>query len=169
MSDIDEIGVRDGANRVVTDDYGRGIFAPSFRIWPTTEECFNPPLIYEKERGWFAIELFSEPEIFDFPAGIGPLECVNVEHEDVVPVPRFLDANRVTFKYDLKDDFIGVLKTLHLLGLDKSEPVTVRIVLDAKGLRDLVRVSPAIFWPQCFLTRQHLVIVCREHPARACG
>ena len=142
FSDIDEIGVRDGANLVVTDDDGREIFAPSFSIWTTIEECLNPPLIYEKERGWFTTEPFSEPEIFDFPAGIGPVECVNVEHEEVVLVPRFLDAKRVTFKYGLGDKFIGVLKTLHLLGLDKNEPITVRTAPDATGLRDLARVSP---------------------------
>ena len=142
FSDIDEIGVRDGANLVVTDDDGREIFAPSFSIWTTIEECLNPPLIYEKERGWFTTEPFSEPEIFDFPAGIGPVECVNVEHEEVVLVPRFLDAKRVTFKYGLGDKFIGVLKTLHLLGLDKNEPITVRTAPDATGLRDLARISP---------------------------
>ena len=142
FSDIDEIGVRDGANLVVTDDDGREIFAPSFSIWTTIEECLNPPLIYEKERGWFTTEPFSEPEIFDFPAGIGPVECVNVEHEEVVLVPRFLDAKRVTFKYGLGDEFIGVLKTLHLLGLDKNEPITVRTAPDATGLRDLARISP---------------------------
>jgi saccharopine dehydrogenase-like NADP-dependent oxidoreductase len=142
FSDIDEIGVRDGANLVVTDDDGREIFAPSFSIWTTIEECLNPPLIYEKGRGWFTTEPFSEPEIFDFPAGIGPVECVNVEHEEVVLVPRFLDAKRVTFKYGLGDEFIGVLKTLHLLGLDKNEPITVRTAPDATGLRDLARVSP---------------------------
>lgn len=142
FSDIDEIGVRDGANLVVTDDDGREIFAPSFSIWTTIEECLNPPLIYEKGRGWFTTEPFSEPEIFDFPAGIGPVECVNVEHEEVVLVPRFLDAKRVTFKYGLGDKFIGVLKTLHLLGLDKNEPITVRTAPDATGLRDLARVSP---------------------------
>ena len=142
FSDIDEIGVRDGANLVVTDDDGREIFAPSFSIWTTIEECLNPPLIYEKGRGWFTTEPFSEPEIFDFPAGIGPVECVNVEHEEVVLVPRFLDAKRVTFKYGLGDKFIGVLKTLHLLGLDKNEPITVRTAPDATGLRDLARISP---------------------------
>src|SRR5690606_18645964 len=37
-----------------------------------------------------------------------------------------LDAKRVTFKYGLGDEFIGVLKTLNLLGLDKTTPIRVR-------------------------------------------
>ena len=67
FSRIDEIGVRDGADLVV-DGYD---FAPTFSIWTTIEECLNPPVIYERERGWFTTPPFSEPEIFTFPAGIG--------------------------------------------------------------------------------------------------
>ena len=115
--EIDEIGVRDGANLVV-EGYD---FAPTFSIWTTIEECLNPPVIWEKERGWYTTEPFSEPEVFDFPEGIGPVECVNVEHEEVLLVPRWVDCNRVTFKYGLGDEFIDVLKTLHKLGLDSKE------------------------------------------------
>ena len=142
FSEIDEIGVRDGANLVVTNDAGEEIFAPSFSIWTTIEECLNPPLIWEKDRGWFTTPPFSEPEVFDFPAGIGPVECVNVEHEEVSLVPRFLDAKRVTFKYGLGEEFIGVLKTLNLLGLDKVDPVTVRTAPDESGVRSKASVSP---------------------------
>ena len=122
FSEIDELGVRDGANLVV---HGYD-FAPSFSIWTTIEECLNPPVIWEKDKGWFTTAPFSEPEVFEFPEGIGPVECVNVEHEEVLLMPRFLDAKRVTFKYGIGDEFIEVLKTLHKLGLDRTEPVTVR-------------------------------------------
>ena len=121
FAEIDEIGVRDGANLTV-DGYD---FAPSFSIWTTIEECLNPPVIYEADRGWFTTEPFSEPEIFDFPDGIGPVECVNVEHEEVLLMPRWLKAKRVTFKYGLGTEFIDVLQTLHKLGLDRTEPLTV--------------------------------------------
>ena len=122
FSEIDEVGIRDGANLVV-DGYD---FAPSFSIWTTIEECLNDPIIWEKAKGWFTTEPFSEPEFFDFPEGIGPVECVNVEHEEVVLVPRWIDCKRVTFKYGLGTEFIEVLKTLHKLGLDKTQPVNVR-------------------------------------------
>jgi len=119
FAEIAEVGVRDGANLIVEGHD----FAPSFSIWTTIEECLNPPVIYEKGRGWFTTEPFSEPETFDFPEGIGPVECVNVEHEEVLLVPRWIDAERVTFKYGLGDEFIDVLKTLHKLGLDSTSPV----------------------------------------------
>ncbi len=124
FSEIDELGVRDGSNLTV-----RGHdFAPSFNIWTTIEECLNPPVVWEKDRGWFTTEPFSEAEIFDFPEGIGPVECVNVEHEEVLLMPRWIDARRVTFKYGLGAEFIDVLRTLHKLGLDSTTPVRVRDV-----------------------------------------
>ena len=122
FSEIDELGVRDGANLVV-DGYD---FAPSFSIWTTIEECLNPPVIFEKDRGWYTTPPFSEPEVFDFPDGIGPVECVNVEHEEVLLMPRWTQAKRVTFKYGLGDEFIQVLQVLHKVGLDKTDPVTVK-------------------------------------------
>jgi saccharopine dehydrogenase-like NADP-dependent oxidoreductase len=132
FSVIEELGVRDGANLVVAG-YD---FAPSFSIWTTIEECLNPPVIYEKERGWFTTPPFSEPEVFEFPDGIGPVECVNVEHEEVLLMPRWIDAGRVTFKYGLGEEFITVLRVLHKLGLDSTTPVQVGPV--AVSPRDVV-------------------------------
>jgi saccharopine dehydrogenase-like NADP-dependent oxidoreductase len=122
FSTIAEIGVRDGADLVV-DGYD---FAPTFSIWTTIEETLNPPLIWERERGFYTTPPFSEPEVFEFPEGIGKLECVNVEHEEVVLIPRWVTCERVTFKYGLGEEFIGVLRTLHKLGLDSTHPVAVR-------------------------------------------
>jgi saccharopine dehydrogenase-like NADP-dependent oxidoreductase len=122
FSEVGEVAVRDGADLVV-EGYD---FAPTFSIWTTIEECLNPPVVWERERGWYTTEPFSEPETFVFPEGIGPIECVNVEHEEVLLAPRWIDYRRVTFKYGLGEAFIGVLKTLHTLGLDSTEPVSVR-------------------------------------------
>jgi saccharopine dehydrogenase-like NADP-dependent oxidoreductase len=122
FSKVDEIGVRDGADLVV-DGYD---FAPTFSIWTTIEECLNPPVIYERERGWFTTEPFSEPELFTFPEGIGEIQCVNVEHEEVILIPRWIDCERVTFKYGLGNEFIDVLKTLHMLDLDSTKQVSVK-------------------------------------------
>jgi saccharopine dehydrogenase-like NADP-dependent oxidoreductase len=135
FSEIDEVGVRDGANLAV-EGYD---FAPTFSIWTTIEECLNPPLIWEEGRGFYTTEPFSEPEVFDFPEGIGPVECVNVEHEEVVLIPRHVRAKRVTFKYGLGDEFIDVLKTLHKLGLDSTEKLRVKGVEVAP--RDVVAAS----------------------------
>ena len=135
FDEIDEVAVRDGADLVV-EGYD---FAPTFSIWTTIEECLNPPLIWEKERGFYTTEPFSEPELFEFPDGIGEIECVNVEHEEVVLVPREIDCRRVTFKYGLGEEFIDVLRTLHKLGLDSTEPVKVRGVEVAP--RDMVAAA----------------------------
>jgi saccharopine dehydrogenase (NAD+, L-lysine-forming) len=124
FSEIEEAGVRDGANLTV-DGYD---FAPSFSIWTTIEECLNPPVIFEEGRGWYTTPPFSEPETFDFPEGIGPVECVNVEHEEVLLIPRWVKAKRVTFKYGLGNEFIDVLQVLHMIGLDRTEKIRVGAV-----------------------------------------
>src|SRR5271168_1003221 len=135
FSSVEQVGVRDGADLVV-EGYD---FAPTFSIWTTIEECLNPPLIWERERGFYTTAPFSEPEVFDFPEGIGKVQCVNVEHEEVVLIPRWVDCERVTFKYGLGREFIDVLQTLHKLGLDSTEPVSVRGVEVAP--RDVVAAA----------------------------
>jgi len=132
FAEIEEIGVRDGSN-ITVDGYD---FAPSFSIWTTIEECLNPPVVYERDNGWSTTPPFSEPEVFDFPEGIGPVECVNVEHEEVLLIPRWIKAGRVTFKYGLGQEFIEVLRVLHKLGLDSTKKVRVGAVEVAP--RDLV-------------------------------
>lgn len=121
FDEIHEIGVRDGSNLSI-DGYD---FAPTFSIWTTIEECLNPPLVWERKRGFYTTDCFSEPEIFHFPAGIGPVECVNVEHEEVILIPREVKCERVTFKYGLGAEFIDWLKTFAYLGLDSTERIRV--------------------------------------------
>ena len=135
FSQIDELTVLDGSNIVIEGDS----FAPSFSIWTTIEECLNPPLVWEDGKGWFTTKPFSEPQIFDFPEGIGPVECVNVEHEEVVLIPQKIDAKKVNFKYGLGKEFIGILKTINKLGLDKKENVDVQGV--SVSPRDLLTAS----------------------------
>ena len=141
FDEIEEIGIRDGANLTI-DGYD---FAPSFSIWTTIEECLNPPVIWEEGKGWFTTPPFSEPEVFDFPE-IGKVEVVNVEHEEVLLVPRWVKTKRVTFKYGLGDEFIDVLKTLRKLGLDNKDKVSV------KG----VEVSPRDVVAACLPDPAHL-------------
>jgi saccharopine dehydrogenase-like NADP-dependent oxidoreductase len=159
FSDIEELGTRDGANLAIRDVDGNETFAPGFSMWPIIEECLNPPVVWERSRaedaggdvedGFFTLPPFSEPEVFEFPEGIGPVECVHVEHEEVLLMPRWLDADRVTFKYGLGEEMIGILRTLHTLGLDATEPVSVKGVQDSP--RDVVAAclpDPATIGPR---------------------
>ena len=153
FSEIDEISVKDGGNLVVRDDNGNEIFAPSFSIWTTIEECLNPPIIWEADRGFYTTEPFSEPEIFEFPEGIGAVECVNVEHEEVTMLSRTLKAKKIAFKYGLGQEFIGILQTLHKLGLDQTKPHRVRSAQGPVDVapRDLVAAvlpDPATIGPR---------------------
>ncbi|MEP7082241.1 MAG: saccharopine dehydrogenase C-terminal domain-containing protein [Chloroflexota bacterium] len=118
---IDEVHVRDGGDLQIPGF----AFAPVFSIWTTIEECLNPPIIWEAG-DWHTTEPFSGSEHFPFPDGIGPMECVNVEHEEVLLVPRGIAVNRVTFKYALGSDFIEKLRTIHALGMDRVDAVRVK-------------------------------------------
>ena len=121
FSEIDKVTVLDGSNLTV-DGYE---FAPSFSIWTTIEECLNPPLIWSNG-DWHTAQPFTGGVTFDFPEGIGLVECVDVEHEEVALIPRKIAANKVTFKYGLGTDFIEKLKTIHALGLSNKQKVNYR-------------------------------------------
>ena len=54
---IDELGTRDGANLVIRDDDGNEVFAPGFSMWTIIEECLNPPVVWERERGGGDLEV----------------------------------------------------------------------------------------------------------------
>ena len=145
FSEIDEVGIRDGANLVV-EGYD---FAPTFSIWTTIEECLNPPVVWARDSGWTTTEPFSEPEVFEFPEGIGPVECVNVEHEEVLLMPRWVDCKRATFKYGLGDEFINILKVLHTLGLDSTEKVRVKgVEVSPRDVVAAVLPDPATVGPR---------------------
>ena len=119
---VDEVHVRDGGDLAIPGF----AFAPVFSIWTTIEECLNPPIVWDSGE-WRTTEPFSAPEMFPFPEGIGEVECVNVEHEEVLVVPRWLhSARRVTFKYALGSDFIEKLKVIHALGMDRTDRVVVK-------------------------------------------
>ncbi|MEP7378342.1 MAG: saccharopine dehydrogenase C-terminal domain-containing protein [Chloroflexota bacterium] len=119
---VAEVHVRDGGDLAIPGF----AFAPVFSIWTTIEECLNPPVLWESGE-WHTTEPFSAPEMFPFPDGIGEVECVNVEHEEVLLVPRGLPSvRRVSFKYALGSDFIDKLKTIHALGMDRTDRVRVK-------------------------------------------
>jgi saccharopine dehydrogenase (NAD+, L-lysine-forming) len=69
----------------------------------------------------------------------------------VLLVPRWVKCKRVTFKYGLGDEFISVLKTIKMLGLDNRFPIDVKGVKVAP--RDVVAATlpdPAHLGDQMF-------------------
>ena len=140
FDEIHELNVRDADNLTVE---GMEV-AFGFSIWTTIEECLNPPVIWERDRGWYTTPPFSQAEIFPFPQPVGPTEVVNVEHEEVLMLPRYFAGHglrRCTFKYGLDESFRSVLKTLQALGLDSTEKIRVGDVMVAP--RDVVAAAAA--------------------------
>ena len=116
FDEIDEISIKDGGN-LSAEGYD---ITFGFSIWTTIDECLNPPFKWEKGKGIYTVEPFSEPELFTFPDGIGEQELVNVEHEELVMLPRFMgdSVNKISFKYGLGREFIAMLKHIKALRLD---------------------------------------------------
>ncbi|MEY3471989.1 MAG: hypothetical protein RLY63_664, partial [Chloroflexota bacterium] len=121
VDEVSAMHIRDGGDLRI-EGYP---FATVFSLWTVIEECLNPPIVWRNGK----VEVrapFSEPEDFVFPEGVGPVMCVNVEHEEVVQLPRTMKADLITFKYALGADFIETLQLLHRLGLDGKEPINVK-------------------------------------------
>ena len=137
FDEIDEVNIRDGDNYAGAD----GNFG--FSVWTTIEECLNPPVVWEKGKGWFTTDHFSEPEIFNFPGGIGDVEVINVEHEEVLLVPRVIDCNRVTFKYGVPAEMRTLLLNLKEVGMD-DKTTKIKVGNAEIAPRDfLVKVVPS--------------------------
>lgn len=140
FDEIDEISIKDGGN-LSAEGYDL-VFG--FSIWTTIDECLNPPFKWDKERGIHVVEPFSEPELFTFPDGIGQQELVNVEHEEIVMLPRTMGdvAKKMSFKYALGEEFITMLKNLKALGLDDKHATVKGTTLSPRDVVGLVAPNP---------------------------
>ena len=166
FSEIDAVTILDGSSLTV-DGYE---FAPSFSIWTTIEECLNPPLIWNE--GWHTTKPFTGGVTFDFPEGIGPVECVDVEHEEVALIPQKIKAKMVSFKYGLGNEFIEKLKTIHALGLSNKQKVNYRGMeiaprdFLASLLPDPATIGPVMHGKTC--AGAHVVGLNKEGKPYAC-
>ncbi len=140
FDEIDEISIKDGGN-LHAEGYD---ITFGFSIWTTIDECLNPPFIWEKEKGIYTVEPFSDPELFTFPDGIGEQELVNVEHEELVMIPRFMGdlCRKVTFKYGLGAEFITMLKNLRALRLDDKHGKVRGTNLSPRDVVGMVAPNP---------------------------
>lgn len=140
FDEIDEISIKDGGN-LTAEGYD---ITFGFSIWTTIDECLNPPYKWEKGKGIYTVEPFSEPELFTFPDGIGEQELVNVEHEEMVMLPRYMGdvANKMSFKYGLGSDFITMLKNLRALGLDDKHSKVNGTNLSPRDVVSMVAPNP---------------------------
>jgi len=126
FDEIVEMGVRDGNNLHIP---GSDEVTFGFSIWTLVEECLNPPFVFNRDEGGFhTTELFSEPELFWLPGGVGEVEMVNVEHSEVLFIGRHIDKGlrRATFKYGLGDKFIEALKLIQACRMHQRTPVDVK-------------------------------------------
>ena len=141
FDEIDEIGVRYGANLEIPGFSGISF---GFSIWMTIEECTNPAVVWERDRGFYTVPPLSDPEPFYLPEGIGWVDVAHVEHEEVVHVGYFehllKGVKKATFKYALGDEFIQAMEVFKSVNLHSLKPVTVR-GMEGIRPRDLVEAA----------------------------
>ena len=126
FDEIDEIGIRDGANLEIPGASGISF---GFSIWMTIEECTNPAICWEKDRGFYTVAPLSDPEPFYLPEGIGWVECAHVEHEEVIAIgrthERLKGVKKATFKYALGDEFIAAMEVFKSVNMHKTDKIRV--------------------------------------------
>ena len=118
FDEIDEIGIRDGANLEIPGFKG---MAFGFSVWATIDECTSDGIVWEADKGWYSVDAFSDMEPFFLPDGIGVQQVGHVAHDEVVHIGRcahlLKGVKKATFKYGLGDEFmhgVDVLKSLNL-------------------------------------------------------
>ncbi len=146
FSSITELSARSVADLRVHAENGRAA-APGDSMWTRLERCLNPALVWERSRaeaaggdvdaGLFTVPPFSGAETFDFPEGIGPVECVHVEHEEAVLMPRWVDAERVTVKHGLGEPLITALRAARPDDPDQAEPALPAPLLPGRSCEGL--------------------------------
>lgn len=127
FDEIKEIHVKDGGNLQIPsadeDDITFG-----FNVWTVIDECMNPNVEWDKNRGGFIVEdAFAGEERFDMPE-VGENTLVKIEHEETVTMPRYLEKyglERVTYKISLDENLMNALKVIDKLGLRGIKPVEV--------------------------------------------
>ena len=128
LDEVIELHVKDGGNLSVPGADPDSIMF-GFNVWTVLDEVMNPNVEYDEARGGLIVEKpFAGMEVFEMPDGVGSNTLVKVEHEEVVPMSRFLKeygVKRVTFKISLDDNLITALKVLDHLGLRSLHPVEV--------------------------------------------
>ncbi|MBE3596414.1 MAG: saccharopine dehydrogenase NADP-binding domain-containing protein [Hydrogenibacillus sp.] len=121
---MESVVVYDGDNSTVKNQAFVIAFSPEVSI----EENLQPPLIYDRGRWITGIPLETGIEQFDFPSPVGTLTVRSVAHEEVYTIPRFLGQkglHHCEFKYALSQQYVDILKSLQLIGLDREDPVQV--------------------------------------------
>jgi len=128
FDELTEIHVKDGGN-LEDPEADPDAIAFGFNVWTVLDECMNPNVEWDKERGGFFTEgPFAGQETFEMPAGVGRNTLVKVEHEETVTMPRYLQGyglKKCSFKIALDDNLINALKVISALGLRGLEPVDV--------------------------------------------
>jgi saccharopine dehydrogenase (NAD+, L-lysine forming) len=145
FDELHEVHVKDGGNLTIPSA-GQDDITFGFNVWTVLDECVNPNVEWDKDKGGFFVEsAFAGEEQFEMPAGVGMNTLVKVEHEETVTMPRYLEQyglRKCSFKIALDDNLVKALKVINALGLRSLRPI------DVKGVSVVPRDVVAAAAPQ---------------------
>ena len=74
----------------------------------------------------FAAPLSSK-DVYEFPQPIGKLQVFNTDHEEVFLMSKLIKGVKdVDFRIAIDEQFVNVVKTLHMVGMDRKDKIDVR-------------------------------------------
>lgn len=121
---LKEVHVKDGCS--IQHKNGDDGVVFGFNVWTVLDECLNPSVTWDKASGYTAHPVFSGEELFTFPDGVGLQKLYQIEHEEVVCMPRYLESyglEKCTYKIALDDKLVQALKVIDQLGMRSLDPV----------------------------------------------
>lgn len=146
FDELHEVHVKDGGN-LMFPSAGENDVVFGFNVWTVLDECLNPNVEWDKEKGFFVEPPFAGKEVFDMPAGVGPNTLIKVEHEETVIMPRYLakyGLRKCSFKMALDNNLINALKVIDAIGLRSLREIEV----DGKTVRPRDVVAAAAPQPK---------------------
>jgi len=69
----------------------------------------------------------SNKDVYEFPQPIGKLQVFNTDHEEVFLMSKLIKGVKdVDFRIAIDEQFVNVVKTLHMVGMDRKDKIDVR-------------------------------------------
>ena len=115
--------------RTMDGDSGSASGYDFFSLWSPSDlldEVTTRAGIFKGGEMTFAAPLSSK-DVYEFPQPIGKLQVFNTDHEEVFLMSKLIKGVKdVDFRITIDEQFVNVVKTLHMLGMDRKDKIDVR-------------------------------------------
>jgi len=122
LDQVDRIRTMDGDSGSVEGKDFFSLWSPSDMM----DEVTTKAGIFKSGKMTFAAPL-SSTDFYDFPEPIGRLQVYNTDHEETFLMSKLIKGVKdVDFRIAIDTNFINVVKTLRMVGMDRKDKIDVR-------------------------------------------